>query len=112
MSVDEARDDVADITPDETTGTGVTAEAVIAAAQSYYTTGARTTPVRSGPSNNHALVRTLPKRSRVTITCQTPGQRVSGPYGTTTIWDRIGAGQYVSDTFVNTGGSGYVAPRC
>lgn len=106
VSVDDAQNDVA-----EATQVTETAE-VTASARSYYTTGARTTPVRSGPSNNHSLVRTLPKRSRVTIYCQTPGQRVSGPYGTTAIWDRIGSGQYISDSFVYTGSDGYVAPRC
>ncbi|MEU0060961.1 SH3 domain-containing protein, partial [Streptomyces sp. NPDC006334] len=48
----------------------------------------------------------------VAIYCQTPGTSVSGPYGTSSIWDNIGSGQYVSDTYVRTGSDGYVASRC
>lgn len=68
--------------------------------------------VRSGPGTGYAVVRVLPEGSQVVIHCQTPGTRVSGPYGTSSVWDRIGTGQYVSDTYIRTGSDGYVAPRC
>ncbi|MEU4148500.1 SH3 domain-containing protein [Streptomyces parvulus] len=68
--------------------------------------------VRSGPGTGYAVVRVLSEGASVSIGCQTPGTRVSGPYGTTNIWDAIGAGQYVSDAYVRTGSDGYVAPRC
>ncbi|MEU1047162.1 SH3 domain-containing protein [Streptomyces sp. NPDC005897] len=68
--------------------------------------------VRSGPGTNYSVVRVLAEGSRVTINCQRTGERVSGPYGTSNIWDNIGGGQYVSDTYVRTGSDGYVAPRC
>jgi uncharacterized protein YraI len=57
-------------------------------------------------------VRVLTEGSRVTIYCQTPGTTVTGPYGTSNIWDNISNGRYVSDAYVNTGGDGYVVSRC
>nr|WP_234440681.1 SH3 domain-containing protein [Streptomyces rimosus] len=68
--------------------------------------------VRSGPSTGASLVRQLPYGARVSIRCQRHGQRVSGPYGTTDIWDCIAPGQYVSDSYVHTGSDGFVAPSC
>ena len=47
----------------------------------------------------------------VTITCQKHGREVSGTYGTSTLWDKIGSG-YVSDAYVSTGSDGQVAPDC
>ncbi|MFC8240149.1 hypothetical protein ACFUVZ_04355 [Streptomyces chartreusis] len=45
---------------------------------------------------------------------------VTGPYGTSNIWDNIdngeyvsdAYGEYVSDAYVQTGSDGYVRPRC
>ncbi|MFC4469154.1 SH3 domain-containing protein [Streptomyces xiangluensis] len=68
--------------------------------------------VRSGPSTSYAIVGRLSAGTRVTIYCQTPGQTITGPMGTSNIWDRIGSGRYISDTYVRTGSDGYVAPRC
>ncbi|MGW0827471.1 SH3 domain-containing protein [Streptomyces sp. NPDC002845] len=68
--------------------------------------------VRSGPSTTYPVVRVLPEGARVPIYCQRPGQTITGPYGTTKIWDNIGDGEYVSDAYVYTGSDGYVAPRC
>ncbi|MFF4805931.1 SH3 domain-containing protein [Streptomyces sp. NPDC001351] len=68
--------------------------------------------VRSGPGTNYTIVRVLPEGSRVPIFCQTPGTSVTGPYGTSKIWDNIDSGEYVSDAYVLTGTDGYVASRC
>jgi len=75
------------------------------------TSGARLN-VRSGPGTGHRIVGSVANGARVTIRCQTRGQRVSGTYGTTRIWDRIGAGRYVSDAYVYTGSDGRVARAC
>lgn len=88
-------------------------EAVAAAAQRYYAVAPGTTlNVRSGPGTHYRTVRVLPEGATVPIFCQRPGETVSGPYGTTKIWDNIGVGEYVSDAYVKTGSDGYVAPRC
>ncbi|WP_327704242.1 peptidase [Streptomyces decoyicus] len=68
--------------------------------------------VRQGPGTNYPAVRTLAEGARIQIRCQRHGQSVSGPYGTSDVWDCIGSGQYVSDAYVRTGSSGMVAPRC
>ena len=68
--------------------------------------------VRSGPGTSYSIIRILPEGTRVPIFCQTSGTSVTGPYGTTRIWDNINNGEFVSDAFVNTGTDGYVASRC
>ncbi|MFF0555375.1 SH3 domain-containing protein [Streptomyces sp. NPDC004266] len=68
--------------------------------------------VRSGPSTKYPVVRTLPLGATVAIHCQKYGEWVSGPYGTTNIWDNIAPGEYVSDAYVHTGSDDMVAPRC
>ncbi|BDH08550.1 MULTISPECIES: SH3 domain-containing protein [Streptomyces] len=68
--------------------------------------------VRSGPGTGYGIVRVLPAGSSVTIYCQTPGTTVTGPYGTSKIWDNIGTGEYVADAYVHTGSDGYVTGRC
>lgn len=68
--------------------------------------------VRSGPGTDYRIVRVLPEDTTVPIYCQRPGDSVSGPYGTSNLWDCIANSQYVSDAYVRTGSDGYVAPRC
>ncbi|MFE0629822.1 SH3 domain-containing protein [Streptomyces sp. NPDC058864] len=68
--------------------------------------------VRTGPGTSYQIVKILPYDQKVPIFCQTPGERVSGYYGTSNIWDRIGPNQYVSDTYVHTGSDGYVTGEC
>lgn len=96
---------------DEKAAPGAVATAA-AALRTYPVAPGYRVNVRSGPGTGYAVVRVLPEGASVSIGCQTPGTRVSGPYGTTNIWDAIGAGQYVSDAYVRTGSDGYVAPRC
>ncbi|MFC5723703.1 SH3 domain-containing protein [Streptomyces gamaensis] len=83
-----------------------------AAAVSYPVAPGYQVNVRSGPNTGSQVVRVLPMDSRIQIRCQTRGQTVSGPCGTTDIWDNIGPGQYVSDAYVKTGSSGFVTIRC
>lgn len=67
--------------------------------------------VRSAPSTTASIVGTLADGAIVTITCQERGDMVTGTFGTTDLWDKVGGG-YVSDAFVNTGADGQVAPTC
>lgn len=92
-----------------------TTEAVTAAATAlhYYSIAPNTrVNVRSGPGTGYTIVRVLAEGSQVPIYCQTPGTTVTGYYGTTSIWDNIDDGEYISDAYVNTGSDGYVRPHC
>ncbi|MEV7068389.1 SH3 domain-containing protein [Streptomyces collinus] len=90
----------------------VTTEAGATAVQYYSVAPGVRVNVRSGPGTNYTVVRVLSEGAKVPIYCQSPGTTVTGPYGTTNIWDNINNGQYVSDAYVNTGSDGYIRPRC
>lgn len=112
--VGEVTEVATDVVTEAGTATGLDAEIeTLAAADVLYpiAPGYRVN-VRSGPGTNYTVVRTLPYNARVRINCQKPGQSVSGPYGTSNLWDNIANGEFVSDAYVKTGSDGYVAPRC
>ncbi|MFJ2262413.1 SH3 domain-containing protein [Streptomyces sp. NPDC087844] len=122
MAVEEVREAEA-VEAAGTAGTAETAEvavetasaeaaAAVAAQALYSIAPGYTLNVRSGPGTQYRLIRTLAPGSRVPIFCQRPGETISGPYGTTKIWDNIEVGEYVSDAYVRTGSDGYVASRC
>ncbi len=66
---------------------------------------------RSSPSTSAKSTGSYANGAKVTISCQTTGSKVTGIYGTSTIWDKVGKG-YVSDAYVKTGSDGRVAPNC
>jgi len=74
-------------------------------------TGGGDLAVHADASNASATVSTVADGSQITITCQKAGESVAGTYGTSTLWDKVGAG-FVSDAFVSTGSDGQVAPDC
>lgn len=90
----------------------VTAAASATAVRYYSIAPGYRLNVRSGPGTSYSIVDVLPEGSKVAILCQTPGTTITGPYGTSNIWDCIASGKYVSDTYVNTGSDGYIRPRC
>ncbi|MFD6290003.1 SH3 domain-containing protein [Streptomyces sp. NPDC060205] len=122
MAVEEAREaeaaEGAAATASESASAPVSASAsaeaaaAVAAQTLYSIAPGYTLNVRSGPGTQYRLIRTLAPGSRVPIFCQRPGETISGPYGTTKIWDNIEVGEYVSDAYVHTGSDGYVASRC
>ncbi|MFE9691344.1 peptidoglycan DD-metalloendopeptidase family protein [Micromonospora sp. NPDC005806] len=78
------------------------------------TTSGVSLTVRSGPGTGYSAVGSVADGAKVTIYCQTSGTTVTGTYGTSSIWDRIGSGRYISDAYVYTGYDGYIpgVPRC
>ncbi|MEU1705975.1 SH3 domain-containing protein [Streptomyces sp. NPDC005706] len=98
---------------EETDGGGAEEAAVSTQALRYYSVapGVRLN-VRNGPGTDYGIVRVLTEGAKVPVYCQSPGTTVTGPYGTSKIWDNISNGQYVSDAYVQTGSDGYIAPRC
>ena len=71
---------------------------------------------RRGVRSSAKALRRFASGSGVKIVCQKRGQRVTGKFGTSRIWDLIdiggGRGVYVTDTYVYTGSDGRVAPSC
>jgi uncharacterized protein YraI len=88
----------------------MTGVAFAAATGTVHTTGAPLT-VRSGPSTTAAASGSVANGGTVTISCQIYGQSVTGTYGASSVWDKIGSG-FVADTYVYTGSDGLVAPLC
>jgi hypothetical protein len=68
--------------------------------------------LRSGPGTNYSIVGSLPQGATVNVECVGTGTAVSGPYGTTTLWDEIGNREWVTDAFVDTGTNNPVAMPC
>ena len=58
------------------------------------------------------MVDSLANGAKVTIQCQTTGTSVTGTYGTSNIWNRIGSGRFIPDAYTYTGSDGRVAPDC
>ncbi|MFF9213936.1 MULTISPECIES: SH3 domain-containing protein [unclassified Streptomyces] len=110
MSVDHV-DETTGEAAREAAGEAVRAQAVTALRYYAVAPGVRLN-VRSGPGTGYPIVKVLPEGIKVPVYCQTPGTWVSGYYGTTNIWDNIGNGEFVSDSYVQTGSDGYIAPRC
>ncbi len=77
----------------------------------YQATSSGPLSARSGPARSYPIVGTHPPGSALRIACQAPGSAV----GTTSVWDKLSDGSYVSDYYVSTpSGTGYSAPlpRC
>jgi hypothetical protein len=68
--------------------------------------------VRASPGTGYDAWSSVADGASITILCQTPGSSVTGTYGTSTIWDMIANGGFVSDAYVYTGSDGYVEHRC
>ncbi|MGW6458955.1 glycoside hydrolase domain-containing protein [Streptomyces sp. NPDC055078] len=72
-----------------------------------------TTPLnaRTGPATTYPTAKTYAPRAALRVVCQTPGTKV----GTTSVWNKLSDGSYVTDRYVNTPSTtGYSAPlpRC
>lgn len=90
-------------------GAGATASGTVRT-----TSGAALT-LRAQATSNSAALASVGSGTHISISCQTSGQRVSGKYGTSSVWDRTrfdGRTGYVSDAFVYTGSDGRVARDC
>jgi murein DD-endopeptidase MepM/ murein hydrolase activator NlpD len=66
--------------------------------------------IRSLPSLAGAILATLPNRTPLTIACQQAGQQITGSARTTTAWDKLSDGRYVSDAYVAR--TGAPPPAC
>lgn len=69
--------------------------------------------VRSGPSTDKAVVKTIPAGSTVTLGCSTHGSIAAGPYGASNLWYKVsGTDTYIADVMVLTGSDEAVTGAC
>ncbi len=94
-----------------TVGLGVLLGGAAAASAAVGHVRTQSTPltVRSGPGTGYTAVGSVFRGAKLTIVCQAKGTRVSGPYGATTLWNKIGESRYVSDAYTSSTGK---APAC
>ena len=74
-------------------------------------TGGEALAMHADATTAAAEVGTVADGAAVKITCQKQGASITGTYGTSTLWDKVGAG-YIPDAFVSTGSDGQIAPTC
>jgi uncharacterized protein YraI len=84
---------------------------VATVARAYRVTSGTSLNARTGPSTSYPVVRSYAPGGSLTVVCQAAGQEV----GTTTVWDRLATGAWVSDYYVSTpSNTGFTSqlPRC
>jgi uncharacterized protein YraI len=76
-------------------GVGVVVGGAAAATAAVGHVRTQSTPltVRSGPGTGFEAVGSVAKGEQLNIVCQTKGTRVAGPYGATSVWNKIGEGR-------------------
>ncbi|MEH0981276.1 hypothetical protein [Micromonospora sp. CPCC 205556] len=67
--------------------------------------------IRTGPGTGYGVRGLAAERANVPIQCYVTGQRITGPYRTTTRWNRLASGQYVSHAYISAVYGG-TAPPC
>lgn len=90
----------------------VTTTGAYAAASGTVNTAGSPLTVRAAPGASFDAWTTKADGSSVSILCQADGSSVTGTYGTTSLWDMLANGGFVSDAYVYTGSDGQVAPSC
>ncbi|MGC0328473.1 uncharacterized protein YraI [Streptomyces sp. SAI-170] len=84
---------------------------VATVAYSYKVTSTTPLNARTGPGTGYPVASTYAPGATLRVVCQTPGTKV----GTTSVWNKLSNGRYVTDHYVSTPSStGYSAPlpRC
>lgn len=78
---------------------------------SYSVTSTSALNARSGPASSYPVTGSYAPGSALSVSCQAPGQKIV----TTSVWDKLTNGSYVTDYYVSTPSkTGYSAPppRC
>lgn len=74
--------------------------------------GGATVNRRSGPGTGHAIVGSVADGDTVTVQCSADGTTHSGRWGTTSLWNKLSDGTWVSGAYVYTGVPGPVNGFC
>lgn len=67
---------------------------------------------RSGPGTSYPVNGSLASGATVTIVCTATGTPVAGPWGTTSVWDKLSTGVWVADAWIYTGTNSATEPTC
>ena len=67
--------------------------------------------IRAAANTSSAAVGSVADGATVNISCQKKGEKVTGTFGTSTLWDKVNGG-YVADAYIFTGSDGRIAPDC
>lgn len=67
---------------------------------------------RSGPGTGYETVGSVNDGATVTIACSSNGTSHTGRWGTTTMWNRLSDGTWISDAYLWTGSDGPVNGSC
>jgi LasA protease len=76
------------------------------------TNGGTTLNKRSGPGTGYAVVGSVADGVTVTVSCSRNGTTHTGRYGSTSLWNRLTDGTWVSDAFMWTGLNGPLSGYC
>jgi hypothetical protein len=68
--------------------------------------------LRASASTGAALRGLAANYANVIVECTVRGQTVTGTYGTSDLWNRVGPGHFIPDVYLNTGSPDPVAPAC
>lgn len=68
--------------------------------------------LRQSPSLSATITGSLQKGETASIICSAQGDWVDGVWGRTRLWNRLTAGSWISDGFIDTGSNQAVAPPC
>jgi LasA protease len=76
------------------------------------TNGGGTVNKRSGPGTGYAIVGSVGDGATVSVACSANGTTHSGRWGTTSLWNKLTDGTWVTDAFMATGINGPVNGWC
>ncbi|MBN3928444.1 peptidase M23 [Streptomyces verrucosisporus] len=67
---------------------------------------------RTGPGTGYAVTGSAADGATVTVSCSASGTSHTGRYGTTSLWNRLSDGTWISDAYVWSGVNGPVSGWC
>lgn len=67
---------------------------------------------RSGPGTGYRIVGTVADGATVTVSCSRTGTSHTGRFGTTSLWDKLSDGTWISDAYLENGVSGPLRGWC